>query len=253
MQRLFAVLVCAVCASTFAHARTLAEIQARGVVSQCANPDALPHSSSQSDPPGYQIELGRAIAQALHVKHEVAWIISRLRAGLVDCDILLDTIVAPGAEQGPLRVSRPYQRSGVALALRGGSQPVHGFADIAPGQRIGVMIESLASKVLGQRGVRTVPYAFERDMIDDLGKGEIDGCAATPATIQYYMYVHPNAGLRYAAAYESEPELQWALAVGMRRSDDALVTAVNAALDELGANGTLARIYARYGIEYRRP
>jgi ABC-type amino acid transport substrate-binding protein len=249
-----ALLACALALGTaHAHARTLAEIQARGVVSQCANPDALPHSSNKADPPGYQIEIGRALAQALHVKHEVSWIIPRTRAGLVDCDLLLDTIVAAGTDPGPLKVSHPYQRSGVGLALRPGPQPVRGFADIAPGQRIGVMIESLASKILGQRGVRTVPYTFERDMVDDVGKGEIDGCAATPATIQYYMHEHPDAGLRYAAAYESEPELQWALAVGMRRSDEALVSAVNAALDELGASGALARIYARYGVEYRKP
>jgi polar amino acid transport system substrate-binding protein len=141
----------------------------------------------------------------------------------------------------------------VALALRSGPQPLRGFADIAPGQRIGVMINSVASKVLGERGVHTVPYAFERDMIEDAGKGEIDGAAATPATIQYYMHMHPDSGMRYAPAYEAEPELQWALAVGMRRSDPALVDAVNAALDELRVQGELARIYARYGVEYRTP
>jgi ABC-type amino acid transport substrate-binding protein len=234
-------------------ARTLAEIRARGTLSQCANPDALPYSSNQADTPGIQIEIGRALAQGLGVAHEVDWIVPRLRAGLVDCDLLLDTLVAPELERGPLKVSHPYQRSGVALALRAGTAPSPGFRDIAPGQRIGVMINSVASKLLGQRGVRTVPYAFERDMVEDLAKGDLDGCAVSPATIAYYMRTHANAGLRYVHAYDAEPELAWTLAVGMRRSDDALVDAVNAILDRLVADGSLARIYARYGVDYRRP
>ena len=43
------------------------------------------------------------------------------------------------------------------------------------------------------------------------------------------------------------------LAVGLRRSDDALQDAVNVALDKLIGDGTLARIYAQYGVQYRRP
>lgn len=59
--------------------------------------------------------------------------------------------------------------------------------------------------------------------------------------------------MSYVNAYDAEPELRWDLAVGLRRSDDALVDAVNAALDRLIADGIIERIYARYGVEYRRP
>ena len=254
-RRLLA-LVCLVALGAVADgaaARTLAEIRARGVVSQCANPDALPYSSKQTDTPGFQIEIGRALAQGLGVSHQVEWIIPRLRAGLVDCDLLLDTIVTPETERGPVKLSHPYQRSGVALAMRGDASSVRGFGDIAPAQRIGVMINSVASKLLNERGVRTVPYAFERDMVEDVVKGEIDGCAVSPATIAYYMHVHANAGVRYVHAYDSEPELRWTVAVGMRRGDEALLDAVNAILDGLVEDGSLARIYARYGVDYRRP
>ena len=234
-------------------ARTLAEVQARGVISQCANPDALPHSSKEADPPGFQIEIGRALAQSLGLRHEVDWIIPRVRAGLVDCDLLFDVIVTPETQRGPVTLSHAYQKSGVALAMRAGASPLQSFADIGPTQRIGVMINSVAGKLLQQRGVRTVPYAFEQDMVQDLDKGEIDGCAVSPATIAYYLRAHPGSGLRYVHAYDSEPEVRWVLAVGMRRSDDALVEAVNRALDRLIEDGTIAWIYARYGIEYRKP
>lgn len=234
-------------------ARTLAEAQARGVISMCANPDALPHASKKPDTPGFQIEIGRAIAAALGLPLEVDWIVPRLRAGLVDCDMLLDTIVDPEAQRAPVKLSHAYQKSGVALALRPGTSAVRGFQDVASNQRVGVMVNSLASKLLDQRGLRTVPYVFESDMVADLGKGEIDACAVSPASIAYYIHSHPGSGLRYVHAYDAEPELRWNLAVGLRRSDDALLDAVNAALDKLIRDGTMAQIYSHYGVDYRQP
>jgi polar amino acid transport system substrate-binding protein len=237
-----------------ASARTLAEVRARGTISMCANPDALPHASKREDLPGFQIEIARALAQSLGLPLEIDWIIPRMRASLVDCDILLDTIAAPDVDRGPVKLSHPYQKSGVALALRPGNEALRGFQDLAPGkQRVGVMVNSLASAILGRRGVRTVPYSFESDMVDDLARGDLDACAVSPATIAWYIHAHPEAKLSYVHAYDSEPELRWNLAVGMRRTDNALVDAINVALDRLIADGTVERIYARYGVAYRKP
>jgi polar amino acid transport system substrate-binding protein len=237
-----------------AQARTLAEVRARGTISMCANPDALPHASKREDLPGFQIEIARALAEGLGVPLEIDWIIPRVRANLVDCDILLDTIASPDVDRGPIKLSHPYQKSGVALALRPGNEAVHGFQDLTPGkQRVGVMINSLASAILGKRGVRTVPYSFETEMVEDLARGDLDACAVSPATIAYYIHAHPDAKLTYVHAYDSEPELRWNLAVGMRRSDPALVDAINVALDRMIADGTVERIYTRYGVDYRKP
>jgi len=235
-----------------APARTLAEVQARGEISMCANPDALPHASNRVEVPGFQVEIGRALAAALGVRLEVAWIIPRMRAGLVDCDMLLDTIVDPAVLRGPVKLSIPYQKSGVALALRDGDDKLRGFQDLG-GRRVGVMVSSVASKLLNQRGAHTVPYAFESDMVEDLAKGELDACAVSPASIAYYIRSHPGAHLRYVHAYDDEPDLRWNLAVTLRRSDDALVEAVDRALEQLARDGSMASIYGRYGVEYRKP
>jgi len=233
-------------------ARTLAEVQANGEISMCANPDALPHASNRADVPGFQVEIGRALAAALGVRLQVDWIIPRMRAGLVDCDMLFDTIVDPAVLRGPVKLSVPYQKSGVALALRDGNDGPRGFQDLA-GRRVGVMVSSVASKLLNQRGAQTVPYAFESDMVDDLARGELDACAVSPASIAYYIRSHPDAQLRYVHAYDDEPELRWNLAVALRRSDDALVEAVDRALERLARDGSMARIYGSYGVEYRKP
>ena len=138
------------------------------------------------------------------------------------------------------------------MALRAGLQAQR-FDDLAAGTRVGVLVNSLASRSLNQRGLHTVPYSFESDMVDDLAKGALDACAVSPASIAWYIHEHPQSGLHYTHAYDSEPELRWNLAVGLRRSDDALMEAVNAALAQLAADGTLQRIYGRYGVDLRRP
>jgi ABC-type amino acid transport substrate-binding protein len=53
--------------------------------------------------------------------------------------------------------------------------------------------------------------------------------------------------------YGKEPELTWTVAIGMRKSDQALVAAVNQIVDRMMEDGTMAAIYARYGVQYRRP
>src|SRR5260221_13348290 len=78
--------------ATPATARTLADVQARGVISLCANPDSLPHASNQPDTPGFQIEIGRALATALGFPLQVDWIAARIRASLVASDMLLDVV-----------------------------------------------------------------------------------------------------------------------------------------------------------------
>jgi polar amino acid transport system substrate-binding protein len=235
------------------HARTLAEVKAKGAISMCANPDALPFASEKANPPGFQIEIARAIAAGLGVSLEMQWILPRYRANLLNCDILMDSIDDAAIYEGRLLLSRPYHYTGVALGVGPQAIVINGFDGLVKGQKVGVMINSLAQVVLGKRGVTESPYAFEQDMLDDLAKGELYGAAASPATIAYYMRQHPEAGIRLVHAYDGEPQLAWNVSVGMRKSDRALVDAVNQVLEKMLADGSITQIYARYGVEHRAP
>jgi ABC-type amino acid transport substrate-binding protein len=236
-----------------AEARTLEQIKAKGTISLCANPEALPYASAKADPPGFQIEIGRALARGLGVSLDLQWIMPRYRANLVNCDILLDSISDPSLYEGRLLLSHPYQRSGIALGVGPNAQGVQGIGDLQKGQKVGVLVGSLASVVLGKRGVSISPYSFEQDMLDELAGGELFGAAVAPATLAYYIQQHPQSRLRLVPLYDKEPELTWTVSVGMRKADQDLVDAVNRVLDRLLDEGTIAAIYARYGVEHRRP
>jgi len=235
-------------------ARSLAAIRERGALSLCAHANALPFSSRKGELRGFQLELAEALATQLGVRLSVEWVTTRFQFAAADCDIVLDSIAVPEAQaERRLRLSKPYQRSGVALAFRSETTGVGGFGDLSPRHRVAVQVGSLAAMLLDRRGVRLSSFAYEDEMLEAVARGEVDAAAVSPASAGYFNVTHAEAPLRVIHAYEREPALAWDVAVGLRRSDDALRAAVDAALDRLLADGTIRRIYARYGIEHRRP
>jgi len=241
----------AIVAWSAADGRPLSVIRDRGVLSLCAHANALPFASKTADPPGFQIELGRALAADLGVQLNVEWVTSGVHFRTVDCDIVLDTIAVPEAQaERRLDLSKPYRRSGVGLVLSPNTPEVRRFDDLI-GHRVAVQTRSLAAMLLGRRGVRLASFGYEEEMVEAVMKGEVEAAAVSPATVGYFNLRHPDAHLRFVHAYDTEPELRWNLSVGLRRSDPALRDAIDAAIDRLVASGTLEKIYARYGIEYR--
>jgi polar amino acid transport system substrate-binding protein len=258
MSRLAGVTVLAtacalLCSGGPSFARPLAEVKERNILSICANPDALPYAKRSGDVHGFQIDLGQALARQLGVEFEAKWIIPSYKARLVDCDLKMDFIVQGLEDDSKVKLSMPYAKGGVALAIAKGQDDIVDFAKVVPGRKMGVMLNSTASMILNKRGWATSPYAFEDDMLEDLEKGELAAAAISVNTIQYYIHNHPGHTLRFVHAYDGEPDMEWTLAVGVRRADDALVTAINKALEQLIADGTVKAIYARYGIEHRKP
>jgi polar amino acid transport system substrate-binding protein len=236
-----------------AGARTLAEVKSLGAISLCANDNALPYASNQPDTPGFQIEIARAIAAGLGVSLNIEWILPRRRANVVNCDMLMDSINDPAVHEGRLLLSRPYQKSGLALGLARNAAPIGDFKELKTDQKIGAMVGSVASMVLIKAGKTTSPYAFQTDMLEDLAKGSIYGAAVSAASISYYILRHPESGLQLVNAFDNAPDLTWDVSIGLRKSDQALVAAINPILDSLIASGTLAAIYARYGVQHRVP
>ena len=166
---------------------------------------------------------------------QVAWVVSGIQFRTADCDIVLDTIAVPQAQaERRLELSKAYQRSGVGLAVRPDTPGVGKFEDLI-GRRVAVQSRSWRGMLLGQRGVRLSAFGFEDDMVEAVIRGEVDAAAVSPATVGYFNLRHPKRPLRFVHAYETEPELRWNLAVGLRRADPPLREAIDRAIDRLMA------------------
>jgi len=233
-----------------AETRSLDAIKAAGSVALCAHPNSLPYASKTSDPPGFQIELARDIAKQLGIALREEWIVSPGQIYRTDCDMVMDTIADSEtalAEAG-LKVSKPYYRGGVGLAVPAGSA-IKSFADLDGHTKVGVLASSLAAMTLGGRNVKLSTFGFEDDMLAALAAGELDAAAVTPLSAGYYIKTHPEQKIAMLPPDEAQPDLVWNVGIGMRHPDDAFLQAIDGAIDKLMADGTIHAIYARYGID----
>ncbi|MCK1543606.1 transporter substrate-binding domain-containing protein [Bradyrhizobium sp. 147] len=236
-----------------AQARTLDAIRSSGVLGLCAHPNSLPFASKTGDPPGFQIELGQALARELGVSLRLDWIITQYQMRSAGCDILLDVIADRDAQgETRLRISKPYYRTGVALVVPS-SSPLTSFKSLNEHTKVGVQVGSVAAMIIGQRHVPTSTFGFESDSLDALSNHEIDAAAVTPTSASYFNLTHPDKAFRILDRDETVADLNWNVAVGMVRPDDALREAINGALERLRNDGTIGRIYGRYGVVLQMP
>jgi polar amino acid transport system substrate-binding protein len=236
-----------------AAARSLEMIRATGALHLCAHPNSLPYASKAGNPPGFQIEIGEMLAEELGVSLVTEWIVVPSQAFRADCDIILDAIADPEAQADTgLRISKPYYRSGVGLAVPRGSA-ITTFASLNDHTKVGVQVGSVAAMLLNRQHVRTSTFGFEEDMLAALAAGEIDAAAVTPLSAGYYNLTHPSEGFAILPPDETQHDLVWNAAVGIRKPDEQLIAALDAALDRLRANGTVETIYAKYGISLLPP
>ncbi|RQH13929.1 transporter substrate-binding domain-containing protein [Bradyrhizobium sp. RP6] len=236
-----------------AQARTLDAIRASGVIGLCAHPNSLPFARKTGEPPGFQVELGQLLARELGVALRLDWIITQYQMRSAGCDILLD-VIADREAQGEtrLRISKPYYRTGVALAVPS-SSPLTSFKSLNEKTKVGVQVGSIAAMIIGQRHVPLSTFGFESDSLEAVSNREIDAAAVTPTAAGYFNLTHPDNPLRILDRDESIADLNWNVAVGMIRPDDALREAIDRALERLRSDGTIDRIYGRYGIVLQAP
>ena len=234
-------------------ARSLDMIRSAGALGLCAHPNSLPFASKAGNPPGFQVELGQALARELGVSLKLDWIITRYQMRSAGCDILLD-VIADREAQGEtnLRISKPYYRTGVVLAVPQDSK-LTSFKSLDGHTKVGVLVGSFAAMIISQRRVPTSTFGFEVDSLEAVANHEIDAAAVTPTMAGYFNLTHPDKALRILDRDESEANLNWDVAVGMVRPDDNLRAAIDAAIERLRTDGTIDRIYQRYGVVLQAP
>jgi polar amino acid transport system substrate-binding protein len=236
-----------------AEARSLDIIRAQGMIGQCVHPNALPYSSRKGEPAGFQVELGEAIAKQIGVALEPIWIIGGHQLRRSGCDIVTDAIADPEVQdETGLKLSKPYYRTGIVLAVRPDS-PIASADAIDRHAKIGVMGSSVASMTFNQLGLTTSTFGFENEMLQALADKEIEGAAVNRATVGYFNLTHPGQAVRMVEIDGLAPAFSWNVAVGMAKPDDKLRAAIDGAIDRLTADGTIRRIYAKYGIDLQPP
>ncbi len=232
---------------------TLAQVRANREFHVCANPEALPYSSNDPGLPGFHVEVAEALARVLGVRLRVSWTDNRRQARTAGCDAFMEEILVEGQEGGgPVRPTRPYYRSGIALLVPDGAVEVSRFEDLKGGP-VAVASGSWSHRYVDKRGLQVRVFRFQEEIVEAVRRKEAAAGAVVIPYLGWYLRVHPEAEVHVPKGYTPDPELTWDVAIGLRNADGPLVQAVNQALEELIANQTIPAIFAKYGVTYIPP
>ena len=239
---------------------TWRRIRERGELVVSMDPANLPYSGAREDRPGFDVELARALARQLDVRLRIEWLDVQHQTAVGEllehaCDLVLGAAVEPNAVAddeplaGKVAYSRPYCGTGYLLVHRKNGPPIASLSALhgAAAQRIGTEAGSIADYRLRQRGFLRRLYRNQLATLKALSDGDIDH-AYLWANVGWTLHVSPDLGATLELVPGYVPEDHWNIAIAMSPGDDELKRHVDAALDALIGDGTVAAALARYHL-----
>lgn len=195
---------------------------------------------------GFDVEVAQAIAEKLGVKAQFAeteW--DGIFAGL---DSSRYDIAANGVEVTEERAQKydfttPYGYIRTALIVRGDNEDITSFEDLK-GKHTANSIASTYMTLAESYGATAAGVDTLDQTIQMVLSGRADATLNAEVSFYDYMAVHPDANLKVVALTEEASEV----AIPVRKGDDSasLLEAINQAIDELRADGTLSAISEKY-------
>lgn len=211
----------------------------------CAAPDRPPYEMEGGDRPGFEVEIGRAILEAAGLEAEVAYNTAAADPALFACDVFMGRALPARPERlGDRFYTEPYYGTGYLLALPG-----------EPTEAQGVAVEA-ASFVIGrldERGIPVAAFSSPRAVLAALAAGEVEGALVRAADLAWHLREDPDAPIEADLAAEPDDWARWNVAMEVHRPAGALADALNAAIGELTADGTIAAILEAYGVPHHPP
>jgi ABC-type amino acid transport substrate-binding protein len=215
----------------------------------CADPSNPPFSSQQATEPGFEVEIARAIADAVGAEFSVHWfpttreIVALRQLYEGHCDLLMGVPVTGRYTDDKPRLlfTAPYYVMTQVIV----APTVGGVASIAglQGKLVGVQAMTLSDQLAYERGWNRKVYLKPEELFAALVGSEVD--AAIVESVFAGPFLRKSPGFRALALRDAERELPIGAAV--RKTDTDLKDAIDRALQSL-RDKSVPDILSRYGI-----
>ena len=231
-------------------ADTLQRIQQSGVLKWGADaeggaPYVFPDPQQPEHLIGFEVEIADALAKKLGVHAQMVqnqWdgLVPALERG--NFDIILNGLEITDEHRQQIAMSAPYYVYSQQIITRKDNNSLTSLASLK-GKAVGTLSGTVAQRLLEQAGgVDVRVYPGQVEPFRDLNNGRIDAVMLDLPIAVYYLTKEPNlkrSGEPFAPGYYG---------IGIRKEDETLVLALNKAIAELQADGTLEKIYRRWDV-----
>ncbi|ARU94428.1 amino acid ABC transporter substrate-binding protein [Tatumella citrea] len=243
-------LLSALMSLSFAHAAladdALARVKAAGELKIGTEGTYAPFTfhTISGDLTGFDVEIGRAIAQQLHVKPvfvEGKW--DGLIAGLdaKRYDVVINEVGVTPERQKKYDYSTPYIVSKAVVVVKNDNTSIHSFADLK-GKNSAQSLTSNYAQIARQYGANLVSTDGFNQSIDLVVQGRADATVNDKLSFLDFKKHRPDAPVKIVASEDNAS----ASAVLLRKDESTLQSAINDALATIKKDGTYEKISEKY-------
>lgn len=204
------------------------------------------HDTETDEVIGFDADTARAIGEKLGVEVEIVeapW--ESLFAGLDDgrYDIVVNGVEVTDERSEKYDFSEPYAYIHTALVVRSDNEDIKSFEDLA-GKKTVNSIGSTYMELAESYGASAAGVSTLNDTIQNIIDGRADATLNADVSIYDYLNQQPDANIKIVATTEEASHV----AIPIRKGEDtaSFEEAVNAAIQELKEDGTLAELSEKY-------
>lgn len=204
------------------------------------------HDLDTNEVIGYDADTARAIGEKLGVEVQIVeapW--ESLFAGLDDgrYDIVINGVEVTDERSEKYDFSEPYAYIHTALVVRKDNEEIKSFDDLK-GKKTVNSIGSTYMELAESYGASAAGVSTLNDTIQNVIDGRADATLNADVSIYDYLNQQPDANIKIVATTEDASHV----AIPIRKGDEtaSFEKAVNVAIEELKADGTLAELSEKY-------
>lgn len=228
-------------------ANELEDIQNAGVIKVGVEGTYQPYTYHDEDGnlTGFDVDVAKAIAEKLGVEvdfTEADWdsLLAGIDSGRIDT--VINAVSVTDERKEKYDFAGPYFYIEQQVVIKKGNDEIKSWDDLK-GKKVATNITSTTADIYKAAGAEVVAISTSDEAASLVLSGRADFCSFNANVFSSYLKEHPDAELE--AAF-SVPDSVDEYAVPVKKGETELLDAIQTAIDELKADGTLSKLSENY-------